>query len=698
MSFLLVCFLAVFTPAALGQSSQDCLACHSNPGLTMTKGGKTVPLTVNEAQLKESVHAAMNCVDCHAGFEPDQIPHAKVIKPVQCRNCHEAAGFDKSIHGMGGDTPIAGCTACHGSHDVRRVKDPKSAVSRTKVSATCGTCHGEELRQFAASAHGGVLTAPQNQSPTCVGCHGAHNVVSASDPASLVYRTKEAALCLKCHLENPEIEKQVGYSTDFMAGYAKSVHGTALASGNLKSATCSNCHGAHDLKKASDPASSVNTRNIPKTCASCHGEIAKVYNESIHGTARIKGNEDSPTCTSCHGEHEILGPKDPRSLVAPANVSVQVCAKCHNSVQLSRKYGMPSQQFNSFQDSYHGLAARAGSVEVANCASCHGIHNIKPSSDPTSTINKANLAATCGRCHPGAGKNFARGAVHVVIGRETGPAILFWIRAIYIFLIVAVVGGMVLHNLLDFIQRTRRRFAIRRGEIEPEHTGAGQYVRMTLNDRIQHALMFSSFIILAITGFMLKYPDAWWVVPIRQISGKFFVVRSILHRIAGAVMIAISLYHLFYVIVTKHGRRFVRDISPAPKDIADVWTNVRYIAGVSKRKPLFDRFGYIEKAEYWALVWGVIIMGATGIVMWFDNYFISLFTKLGWDVSRTIHFYEAVLATLAILVWHFYYVILNPDVYPMSTAWITGKISEHEMADEHPLELERIKNETPTQE
>lgn len=109
------------------------------------------------------------------------------------------------------------------------------------------------------------------------------------------------------------------------------------------------------------------------------------------------------------------------------------------------------------------------------------------------------------------------------------------------------------------------------------------------------------------------------------------------------------------------------------------------------KKPLFERFGYIEKAEYWALVWGVIVMAVTGFIMWFDNYFMGQLTKLGWDISRTIHFYEACLATLAILAWHFYFVLFNPDIYPMSTAWLTGKISEEEMADEHPLELEKLK-------
>jgi cytochrome b subunit of formate dehydrogenase len=99
----------------------------------------------------------------------------------------------------------------------------------------------------------------------------------------------------------------------------------------------------------------------------------------------------------------------------------------------------------------------------------------------------------------------------------------------------------------------------------------------------------------------------------------------------------------------------------------------------------------VEKAEYWALVWGAIIMTATGAVMWFDNYFIGIFTKLGWDIARTIHYYEAWLATLAIIVWHFYFVIFNLDAYPMNAAWFTGKITEEMMEEDHPLELRRIK-------
>ena len=168
-------------------------------------------------------------------------------------------------------------------------------------------------------------------------------------------------------------------------------------------------------------------------------------------------------------------------------------------------------------------------------------------------------------------------------------------------------------------------------------------------------------------------------------------MRSALHRVAAVVMVAISVYHIFYMLFTRRGRKFTWDMLPRFKDIGDVFRNILYLTGLSKKKPQFERFGYIEKAEYWALVWGVIVMAATGFIMWFDNYFMGQLTKLGWDISRTIHFYEACLATLAILAWHFYFVLFNPDIYPMSTAWLNGKVSEEEMAEEHPLELEKLK-------
>ena len=308
-------------------------------------------------------------------------------------------------------------------------------------------------------------------------------------------------------------------------------------------------------------------------------------------------------------------------------------------------------------------------------------------------MNRANLAKTCGAsgCHPGANARFATGKVHVVSSSRGDQPLLYWIGTLYLILIVTVVGGMLLHNLLDFLRKSKRHMQIRRGEIVEPPAGRALYLRMTVGERLQHGALTLSFVLLVVTGFMLRYPDAWWVIALRRFSPAAFDVRSRLHRISAVVMVAASLFHVGYVTLTARGRRFLRDIWWRRQDLRDAVAVLKYNTGLSRRKPRFDRFSYIEKSEYWALVWGTIVMAATGTIMWFDNTFIGLLTKLGYDVSRAIHFYEAWLATLAIIVWHLYYVIFNPDTYPMNMAWLTGMLTEREMEEEHPLELERLR-------
>jgi cytochrome b subunit of formate dehydrogenase len=198
---------------------------------------------------------------------------------------------------------------------------------------------------------------------------------------------------------------------------------------------------------------------------------------------------------------------------------------------------------------------------------------------------------------------------------------------------------------------------------------------------------------------MLKDPDAWWVVGLRDLLGNaLFDLRGLLHRIAAVVMVADSLYHVYYVAFTTRGRRFISDIFFRKSDFREMVQMVRFNLGMTPRRPEFDRFNYIEKSEYWALIWGTIVMTITGVVLWFENHFMGQYSKLFVDINETIHYYEAWLAFLAIVVWHFYYVIFNPDVYPMNFTWITGKMTEQEMAHEHPRELERIKEESSAEE
>jgi cytochrome b subunit of formate dehydrogenase len=202
-----------------------------------------------------------------------------------------------------------------------------------------------------------------------------------------------------------------------------------------------------------------------------------------------------------------------------------------------------------------------------------------------------------------------------------------------------------------------------------------------------------SFTLLVVTGFMLRYPEAWWVVGIRNLSVRAFEWRSWTHRIAGVVMLASGLWHFGYLAFTPSGRSLFRDLLPRWRDLTDPMAVLKYNLGLASTKPQFERFCYIEKAEYWAMMWGTFLMGITGAILWFDNTSIGFFTKLGFDISRTIHFYEAVLATLAIIVWHFYFVVFNPDIYPMNLAWLTGRMSEEELLEEHPVQLAQLKAE-----
>lgn len=692
---ILLSFFFLLSSNVLAQSNDDCLACHSDAELTMERKGKVVKLFVQHETLTQSTHRKLNCVSCHTAFDANELPHKETITPVNCLTCHANAKVKHQFHpqiarsaGINGTKDVS-CKGCHGTHDVQSPKRAGAKFSLARLVTDCAECHQEVTKNFSESAHGMAMQAGVKGAPNCLKCHTTKlgRLMHNGDKAEL--KRMEDRICLSCHLDDKEIRNRVAPSAGFIAAYEKSVHGAALMQGKGDAAGCVDCHGSHEMKKSFDPTAKVNPLHITETCGKCHTNIAKDFAESVHGKGLVAGKKGVPGCTDCHGEHNILSPKDPRSPVAPLNVSGQVCSPCHSSLRLSQRYGIQSDRFKTFQDSYHGLALSGGSVEVANCASCHGVHNIKSSSDPTSTIHKSNLSTTCGSCHPGANERFVKGKVHITITREEEP-ILYWISTIYLILIITTIGFMFVHNVADFVKKSKRHMAIRHGELIEEHYPHRLYVRMTLNERIQHALMAISFILLAVTGFMLRYPDAWWVVAIRNLSEDAFAVRSLLHRISGVVMIAISLYHLGYIIGTKKGRSFVKDIFPRYQDLRDMIAQVKYNFGTSPVKPQFGRFSYIEKSEYWALVWGTIVMSATGIVMWFDNTFMNMLTKLGWDISRTVHFWEAWLAVLAIIVWHFYYVIFNPDAYPVNTAFLKGTITEKEMAEEHPLELEAI--------
>ena len=605
----------------------ECLACHADPTLSTTgAGGKTVSLTVDAEKMKQSIHGGMfSCVDCHKDVKSS--PHEATPAKIACAQCHadQQAAYKHSFHATArkpDGSPAATCVDCHGdAHSILPASDPKSPVSHSNIPATCGACHGQKVL----------------------------------------------------------MESNGGSSQVFVA-YQDSVHGRAVKNGSQTAAVCTDCHGSHQILPANDARSLVNKFNVPTTCGRCHADIQSVFMQSIHGQAIARGNGLAPVCTDCHGIHTIKAPSDPNSSVSDRNLSTTTCARCHQGVRLTQEFGVAGSRVSTYLDSYHGLASQGGSVVVANCASCHGVHNILPSSDPRSTINPANLDATCGQCHKGVTQNFTRYKVHVDVqaGRamDKGTLAVRWIRWFYLPLILLVIGGMFLHNAILW----RAKAMARRRAMGPS------VLRMTPNQRWQHLILLTSFFVLVVTGFALKYPDSWFAV----VLGLGERWRSIIHRTAGVLLIGDGIYHIFYAAFTRDGRRLVRDLLPTPKDALGAWGTMLFYLGLRNRKPKFGRFSYAEKAEYWALVWGTALMAVTGIMLWAKVSVGNLLARWWVDAATAVHFYEAVLATLAILVWHFYQVFFDPDVYPMNWAWRDGKMSVEHYKEEHELDTETL--------
>jgi formate dehydrogenase gamma subunit len=340
---------------------------------------------------------------------------------------------------------------------------------------------------------------------------------------------------------------------------------------------------------------------------------------------------------------------------------------------LNARFALPAGRVSSYENSYHGLAAQAGSQTVANCASCHGVHNILLSTDPRSTIARANLATTCGKCHPDAGRRFALGPVHVLPASAAESRWLYYVRLFYLFTIPTVVGFMLLHNLLDCLRKLRRHIARYYQRQTP--------LRLTLSERVQHALLLLSFLTLVITGFMLKFPESFWGAPLVRWE-KGLPLRGPAHRLAGVVLIAAGFYHLLNLLFTPRGRRDLRALLPKVRDVRGAVQTVGYNLGYRPEPPLYAKFNYAEKLEYWALVWGTVVMAVTGILLWAHNFVPRYFSKLVLDVATAVHYYEAILATLAIVIWHFYAVIFDPDVYPLKWTFVSGRAPEHEVREE----------------
>jgi len=321
----------------------------------------------------------------------------------------------------------------------------------------CLICHGKS--DFSIKREDGtvkslfvdenMLRASPHANITCYDCH--HDIVEIS----AVGHKKDVrkVQCTRCHYENNPVGAP---ETEMYKEYQESVHQQEYLKGNPNAPTCQTCHGTHDIKRRSDLTSLELKKKVTKVCGQCHLDIYSQYSTSIHGAALFEKNSpDVPACTDCHGEHKIKKVDDPKSSVYKTEI-YNTCGKCHASEKIVGKYGIKADKFQTYESSYHGIAVQFGEKTVANCASCHGVHDIRPQSDPNSSISPNNIVKTCGKCHPDANANYTKGRIHLNPHSEEAGSI-YYISSFFKWLTIITLSLLAVHVILDLIRKLKHR-------------------------------------------------------------------------------------------------------------------------------------------------------------------------------------------------------------------------------------------------
>jgi DnaJ-class molecular chaperone len=316
------------------------------------------------------------------------------------------------------------CTICHSKPELKKTLETGRVISLYV-----------DVEKLGRSVHA---------KKECTDCHS--DIVEIPHKGRKILKVN----CTQCHYRgNPVGAPQ----TDKYVEYAKSVHGLAVAAGNQKAPICQDCHGDHDIINNKNPASHLFKKSIPKTCGQCHLEIYRTFQESVHGESLQEGKLDAPACTDCHGEHSIKSHENPESTVYMTRIP-QTCSKCHSAIGIVGKYGIETEQVKTFEESFHGVAIKFGAKTVANCASCHGVHDIRKKDDPKSLVSIQNIPKTCGKCHPGANINYAKGKIHIdATKKEAG--IVYWVAFFFKWLTIGTMVGLMIHIGMDLFRRYR---------------------------------------------------------------------------------------------------------------------------------------------------------------------------------------------------------------------------------------------------
>jgi cytochrome b subunit of formate dehydrogenase len=566
-----------------------------------------------------------------------------------CLECHEVT-VASPLHGE------FACSDCHASIDLDIHPDEPVQLSSREL---CTSCHDLDAG----------LVQGSHQEVECTKCHGAgHEIIEIADLASPMSPVGQLQTCGNCHQDPPEL----------LTNYLGSEHSRALlVAGLIMAPSCSDCHGAHDIFAKDDPRSKISSAALPKTCGSCHQLILDTWTEmSAHGQAWLESNDEAPTCVSCHTSHAIREPtSDEQRLAFPES-----CGNCHE------------EGYFTFRDSFHGQATDLGFVTAAICSDCHTPHANLPAEDPRSSIHVDNLATTCGACHGETPAGFLSFDPH---SDPADPERNLAVHAVWLFmrgLILAVFGFFLVHDIL-WLQRSMVGMA--RGEHRPASDEDQRWVqRFDRKSRRLHMIVITTFLLLALTGLPLRFHSTAWAKGLADILGG--VPGSMfIHRAAALATFGYFLFHLIDVlhrILVKKERGLLMGWSsmmPRWKDFTDLLAHIRYFLYLGKR-PAFDRWTYWEKFDYFAVFWGVMIIGCSGIMLWIPK--LVTVVLPGWvlNVAYVIHSEEAFLAIAFIFIFHFFHTHLRPESFPMDTVIFLGSQPLARLREERPVEYRRL--------
>jgi cytochrome b subunit of formate dehydrogenase len=419
-------------------------------------------------------------------------------------------------------------------------------------------------------------------------------------------------------------------------------------------------------------------------CSTCHAAHQKDYLASVHGDEAVwKLNPKAATCASCHTAHEIESTKSDAARLAIVNR----CGTCHK------------ENLKSFMDTYHGQVTALGYVYTAKCFDCHGSHGIQRAHDPSSLVHPDNRLKTCQSCHAQATPGFVTFQPHANT-HDYGRYPHMWIASKFmIALLVGVFAFFWTHSLLWFYREYRDRRegrAVQRvaaAALPPRHDK--HFNRFGAGWRIAHLAFALSVMMLVLTGMAALYSDtAWARIVMEALGGPR--TAALLHRISAAIMLGIFFVHLVHMAIRVVPGWKLADwfgptsLVPNWKDLWDVLAMVRWFFGRGPR-PAFGRWTYWEKFDYWAVFWGMAIIGGSGMMLAFKEATASVLPGWAFNVATLVHGEEAILAAVFLFTVHFFNNHFRPDkLPPPDIVMFTGTVSLEEFAREHSLEYEQL--------